>query len=119
MIFNSSNCKHCFDITDCEHCTHTTFTPKGLWCRDATYSAPDGVEYCYETCSTVGTSQSMATFLSWYNDSAYYSMECHSCRDIFGCVGLRNKQFCIFNKQYEKEERHQKVDEILSQMEKE
>ena len=36
-----------------------------------------------------------------------------------GCVWLRNKSYCIFNKQYEKEERYAQVDEIFSQMEHE
>lgn len=35
-----------------------------------------------------------------------------------GCIGLKNKQFCIFNKQYTKEERHEKANEIFAQMEK-
>ena len=33
-------------------------------------------------------------------------------------MGLTNKQYCIFNKQYTKEERYTKVDEIFTQMEK-
>ncbi len=34
----------------------------------------------------------------------FYSHNCHDCSYIFGCDGLRNKQYCIFNKQYTKEE---------------
>jgi len=33
-----------------------------------------------------------------------YSAECHSCASLFGCVGLKKKSYCIFNKQYSKEE---------------
>ncbi|MFH0890502.1 MAG: hypothetical protein V1856_00530 [Candidatus Liptonbacteria bacterium] len=33
-----------------------------------------------------------------------YSMFCRNVSDVFGCVGLRNKQYCIFNRQYSKEE---------------
>ena len=32
------------------------------------------------------------------------SYDCHNCSDIIGCIGLRNKKYCIFNKQYSKEE---------------
>jgi hypothetical protein len=42
----------------------------------------------------------------------------NACSFCFGCIGLTNRQFCIFNKQYTKEEWHEKVDEIFSQMEK-
>ena len=45
---------------------------------------------------------------------SYYLVNCSYC---FWCVWLQNKQFCIFNKEYEKQERHEKVDEILHHME--
>jgi len=53
------------------------------------------------------------------NDSAgiFYSMYCSQCSFCLWCIGLQNKQFCILNKQYSKEEWHQKVDEIFAQME--
>ena len=39
-----------------------------------------------------------------------------SCSFCLGCIGLKNKSYCILNKQYTKEERYEKVDEIFSQM---
>ena len=33
-----------------------------------------------------------------------YCYECFSCSNCFGCVGLKKKEYCIFNKQYSKEE---------------
>jgi len=33
-----------------------------------------------------------------------YSVHLFSCSDCFGCVGLKKKEYCIFNKQYTKEE---------------
>src|SRR3989338_5216399 len=30
-----------------------------------------------------------------------YSMGCHSSSNLFGCYGLRKKEFCILNKQYD------------------
>jgi hypothetical protein len=35
--------------------------------------------------------------------NTYFSYDCRNCSDIVGCAGLRNKQYCIFNKQYTKE----------------
>jgi hypothetical protein len=40
-----------------------------------------------------------------------------NCSFCLGCIGLKNKQFCILNKQYTKEEWYEKVDEIFAQME--
>jgi hypothetical protein len=45
-----------------------------------------------------------------------YCMFCHSSSDLFGCIGLRNKQYCIFNKQYTKEEYLALKDKIIQQM---
>ena len=36
--------------------------------------------------------------------NAEYSMACIGGSNVFGCVGLRNKQYCILNRQYSKEE---------------
>lgn len=33
-----------------------------------------------------------------------FSKNCSSCTDCFGCINLRKKSYCIFNKQYTKEE---------------
>ncbi len=53
---------------------------------------------------------------SW--SSMYYTIFCENCSYCLGCIGLKNKSYCILNKQYTKEERHDKVDEIFTQMEK-
>ena len=45
-----------------------------------------------------------------------YSMNLFSCSDCFGCVGLKKKQYCIFNKQYTKEDYEILVEKIKRQM---
>ncbi len=45
-----------------------------------------------------------------------YSMYVVNSKDCFGCVGLRNKQYCILNKQYSKEEYFKLRDEIIASM---
>lgn len=37
-------------------------------------------------------------------------------KDLFGCVGLKQAQYCIFNKQYSKEEYEKMVAKIITQM---
>ena len=46
----------------------------------------------------------------------YYNILIESSSYCIGCVGLKNKQFCILNKQYTKEERFKKANEIFLQM---
>ena len=41
-----------------------------------------------------------------------------SCSFCLWCIGLKNRTYCIFNTQYTKEERYEKVDEIFTQMER-
>lgn len=45
----------------------------------------------------------------------YCSLSPH-CKDCFGCIGLQRKQYCIFNKQYSKEEYEELVPKIIEHM---
>jgi len=48
----------------------------------------------------------------------FYSYFLDACSYCIGCVGLKSKSYCIFNKQYTKEDWYKKADEIFSGMEK-
>ncbi|MEI6774387.1 MAG: hypothetical protein WCL18_06470 [bacterium] len=50
--------------------------------------------------------------------NTYYSYGMESCSFCLGCVGLKNKSFCILNKQYTKEERFELANKIFEQMDK-
>lgn len=45
-----------------------------------------------------------------------YSQFCLNSNNIFGCVGLQKKDYCIFNKQYTKEEYEELVPKITEHM---
>ena len=45
-----------------------------------------------------------------------YSLHCRSSNALFGCVGLSKKEYCIFNKQYTKDEYFEMVDKIKKHM---
>ncbi len=49
--------------------------------------------------------------------NVYYSYFMDSCSYCLWCVWLKNATYCIFNKQYTKDEWHKKVDEIFWKME--
>jgi len=75
-------------------------------------------ELIYE-CSSIGYQCSSVYFSNECWDQlirAEYCVNCHSSSDLFGCVGLRKKQYCIFNKQYAKEEYEEFVSKIKEQM---
>ena len=74
-------------------------------------------ELIYE-CSSIGRQCSQVFFSNECWDQlirAQYCINCHSCQDLFGCVGLRKKQYCILNKQYTKEEYEELVSKIKEQ----
>lgn len=75
-------------------------------------------ELIYE-CSSIGRQCSSVFFSNECWDQlirAQYCINCHSSSDLFACVGLRNKQYCIFNKQYTKEEYEKLVVQIKEHM---
>jgi len=49
---------------------------------------------------------------------SYYSQYCLNSNNIFGCNGLRKKDYCILNKQYTKEEYETIVPKIIEHMKK-
>jgi hypothetical protein len=51
-----------------------------------------------------------------HSRSVEYSLTCGVCSDCFGCSKLRNKQYCILNKQYTKEEYEKLKAQIISDM---
>ncbi len=115
-IYNSKNCHNCFDITNCEDCDNVAFTPKGIRSKDCTFTSPEGVDHNYFAGSTVGSPRSAFTFLTWYGSDVYCSLECHHCRDCFGCTGMRNARHCILNKQYTADEYNALVPKIIDHM---
>jgi len=59
---------------------------------------------------------SVETSPNVYN--CFYCYLVDSCSYCVWCVWLRNKEYCIFNKQYDKDEWFEKVDELFHAMEK-
>jgi len=54
----------------------------------------------------------------WVSKSSnmFYSYSCQNCQDCFACIGLRNKKYCIFNKQYSREEHEKFVPQIIEKI---
>jgi len=117
-IYNSKNTFESFDAKECEDCRYIHNSPRCFMVQDCVYCAPDGVRFGYNVCSTVGLERAMSVFYVWYGSDIYYSIECHNCHNLFGCAGLKSKQYCIFNKQYSKAEYGELVPRIIEYMRK-
>jgi hypothetical protein len=46
----------------------------------------------------------------------FYSSLCFYSNHLFGCIGLKNQSYCIFNKQYEKAEWEALVPQLIEKM---
>jgi len=78
----------------------------------------NGAELIYDSIACgEGASNIRFCFGVWENTlHAEYSMMSQGCSDIFGCLNLRKKQYCIFNKQYSKEEYEKLKAKIIEDM---
>jgi len=58
---------------------------------------------------------------SWFavneNHDVEYAIQVMTSKNCFGCISLRKKEYCIFNKQYSKEEYEEMIAKIKKQME--
>ena len=116
-INNSKNCLNCFSCKDgVEDCKYIFFA--GLSLRDSydVTAAGDKSQLLYETSGSVGASKVFFSKTASHGHDIYYSEQVTNCSDIFGCTNLRNKSYCIFNKQYTKEEYFELRDKIIQQM---
>ncbi|MBI4599410.1 hypothetical protein HY732_00635 [Candidatus Uhrbacteria bacterium] len=67
--------------------------------------------WCGLRCNTV-----LFSFWNYYAHNLTYCFGCHSSDNLFGCIGLRKKRYCILNKQYSKEDYEELVENIRKQM---
>jgi hypothetical protein len=115
---NVKNCKNCFDVEgpaeDSRFITYGVTDIKNVY----DFFAGGGyVENSYEVVS-VGVHAHNIFFsgTTWESYNIFYSFFLKNCSNCFGCVGIRNKQYCILNKQYTKEEYEELVPKIIEHM---
>jgi len=72
---------------------------------------------CYESSGMgVGVSDLKFSMMTRGGFDLEYCTDCQNCEHCFACDNLKNKKFCIFNKQYSEDEYWKKVDEIKTKM---
>lgn len=119
-VSDAKNCEVCFDITEgAEDCKYIHWG--GLQTKDV-YDGGPGVgiiDLSYEVVDT-GLQGSNIAFANVVYGSHHirYALFCHNSSNIFGCIGLRNKNHCILNKQYTKEEYESLLQKIIEHMNK-
>jgi len=105
MIMNSKNVKRCFDlygnIEDSKYLIHFVDAKD---CYDI-YGGGAVISLSYEGVDVgIEASRQLFAVLTHSCLETYYTYMCFSSKNLFGCIGLCGKQYCILNKQYTKEE---------------
>ncbi len=103
-ISHADNSQFCFGVF--EEIKNDKFLMNSFRTKDSYDAYGTGlVELLYEAMdSGLNGSRQLFALTVWECLNAEYCINCHGCNNIFGCNGLRNKSYCIFNKQYSKEE---------------
>ena len=114
FIVNSKNAHYCFDV-------------KKLW--DSSYCAQviDGkdshdVNYCeyfelvYDHLGFDNNYDVKFSIISGNCKNCEYTDFCQNGKNLFGCISVRNNEFCILNKKYSKEEYLKIVAELKEKM---
>lgn len=114
-INDSKNASNCFSVNGVENIKYGVFLEKQKDSYDVSYIGKGGEEL-YEVISSFGGSRQIVGVRTLFCQDSFYSEDCHNCNEIFGCIGLKKKSYCIFNKQYSKEEYLRLKDRIIAQM---
>ncbi|OGI97900.1 hypothetical protein A3A11_02310 [Candidatus Nomurabacteria bacterium RIFCSPLOWO2_01_FULL_43_15] len=116
-VIHSKNSKMIFDaygdVEDSKYLTHTLTIKNSYDGYGIGYNAEllyEGVDFGLDAARN---------FFGIFNHrglDTQYTYMCYSSKNLFGCVGLRSKQYCILNKQYTKGEYEKLVPQIIAQM---
>lgn len=113
-IYNCKNTFHSFYVDRCEDSAYCMQVVDLKDCYDNNYTEEN--ELCYEYLGMYGAKNAFYSTFSRHGYDTYYSEYCISSKNHFGCVGVRNKDYCILNKQYSKEEYETLVPKIIEHM---
>ena len=116
-ISNSKNIRYCFNAYDSENIAYISRSLGAKDCMDC-QGIGFGSELVYESItSSISAFKCSFSYLCINNcRDCEYSLILKNCNNCFGCISLTNASYCIFNKQYEKEEYFKMLEKIKKQM---
>lgn len=116
-MINAKNCDHCFSVGTIEDSKYCDSLYRSKDCMDVS-AFGENIQRVYEgasigiDCYDIHFSQVCAT--SAYN--LQYNFGSRVSKNSFGCVALKQNEYCILNKQYTKDEYEVLVPKIIEQM---
>lgn len=120
-IYESKNAQNCFRVCGVEDSKFIQNILSGSVKESYDYSNyGDNVELVYESL-VIGTNCYNIKFSTQIypgSKDLEYCIFCKSSSNLFACIGLQKNEYCIFNKQYTKEEYFELKEKIIKHMRK-
>ncbi|MBU0619238.1 hypothetical protein KKD62_03320 [Patescibacteria group bacterium] len=113
-IYHSSNCYFCFDSANNEDCGYLFDSHRNKNCYELEHSFWS--ELSYELIDSAHDYNCAYIYFSYSLINCDYMYACRSCEDCLGCVGLKNKKYCILNRQLTEKDYFTKVKQIKLQL---
>lgn len=119
-MVNVKNNRHCFHSYEAEDNAYSVHVWRGAKdCMDCN-TAGRTAELIYNSINTgLEASNVICGSTCWGSQFMEYCLNCPNSNNCFGCTGLIKSSYCIFNKQYGKEEYKKLRAEIIEKMKQE
>ncbi len=116
-LINSKECIACENTTAWDRLKYCSFTYQMRDSMDWDFYGVDA-ELWYECVNTAHNCYKIICLMDcWVSSSEMlYCNLCMNCKNCFACVWLKDQEYCIFNKQYTKEEYNTLVPRIIKKM---
>lgn len=113
-LLDCVNCKDSFDLKNSEDSRYIFTGNKLKDCYDCAYEGLPA-ELAYE--SVTSYSYNIRFSLNNFDNlNISYCIDCYNSENLFGCIGLSKAQYCILNKQYDKESFQTLCEQIVRRM---
>lgn len=115
-LLDSKNCRNCFDGQQGEDCFNSISISNS---KDLSSIYSAGWPHCEMIYMSLVSRDSINIAFcnySFFSSNLFYCDSTNSSHECFGCVGLRQKRWCILNKQYRKDEYYPMIKKIKEYM---
>ena len=106
-VYQSKHLFKCFDCLKCSTDLYVCDSLSTVNSMDCDYNGES--ELCYESVDAFKCFNSNYLENCAFVADSWYSTQCRNGKYLFGCVNLRNKSYCIFNRQVNPEQYEQLI----------
>ncbi|MBT3864640.1 hypothetical protein HOE67_02290 [Candidatus Peregrinibacteria bacterium] len=105
-VEHSKNCYWIFDSRDCEDSFYIMEACLEHGCKDCADCGPiaNSFEQCYDVCFAGYLNNCHHIYWADYISDCDWCTSIWDCRKCFGCIYMKNKEYCILNKKYSEKE---------------